>query len=67
MWYLMGLSLTGILTAILKISMGELRPYFLDVCNPNMTEINCFDEAGFPLYVTEYTCRGDPKMIRESR
>ena len=27
MWYLMGLSLTDILTDILKISMGELRPY----------------------------------------
>ena len=64
MWYLMGLGLTGILTAI---SLGELRPYFLAVCNPNMTAINCFDEAGFPLYVTKYTCRGDPGMVREAR
>ena len=67
MWYIMGLCLTGIMTAILKMSLGELRPYFLAVCNPNMTEINCIDEAGYPLYVTEYTCRGDPGMVREAR
>ena len=67
MWYLMGLGLTSILTDILKISMGELRPHFLAVCNPNMTEIDCIDEAEFPLYVTEYTCRGDPEMVKESR
>ena len=67
MWYLMGLGLTIVINDILKISMGELRPHFLAVCNPNMTEIICVDEAEFPLYVTEYTCRGDPEMVRESR
>ena len=34
-WYLMGLGVTVVLTDILKMSMGELRPHFLAVCNPD--------------------------------
>ena len=65
--YLTGLMLTLILTDIGKISVGKLRPHFLDVCKPNFTIINCSDVRGYPVYVNEFKCYGDPKLIVDAR
>ena len=51
----------------LKLSVGELRPHFLNVCNPDFSIIQCQDTRGSLRYVTNYTCTGDPELVREAR
>ena len=63
----MGLGLTGIVIGIVKLSVGELRPHFIAVCNPDMSQINCTDQYEMPLYISQYTCLGDKHAIREAR
>jgi phosphatidate phosphatase len=63
----MGLALNNTITVAIKLYFGELRPHFIDACNPDFTSINCTDPFGLPFYVTDYTCRGDPSAIREAR
>ena len=67
MWMLIGLGLTLIVTNVLKLSRGELRPNFLDLCDPDFATFNCIDENNLPVYVTNYTCRGDPHLVRDAR
>ena len=67
MWMLIGLGLTLIVTNILKLSRGELRPDFLDVCDPDFATFNCTDENNLPVYVTNYTCRGESSLVRDAR
>ena len=66
-WYLIGLFLTLVVTDTAKISVGRLRPNFIEACDPDFSAINCTDEYGFPLYVTSYTCRGDEGDVNEAR
>ena len=61
------LGLTEVVTAIGKQMGGQLRPHFIAVCRPDFTAINCTDEQGFPRYVTDYECAGDPKDVLEAR
>lgn len=56
--YLFGLAVTQCLTDIIKYSVGRLRPHFLTVCNPDFSLIHCGTET-HPIYVTEYSCRGN--------
>ena len=48
-WYIMA---NGILTDVIKITVGSLRPHFMAVCNPNIT---C--SIGEMQYNSEYTCQ----------
>jgi phosphatidate phosphatase len=66
-WYIIGLSLTSIITSIIKISYGELRPHFIAACNPNFTEINCNDNFGSPQYVSDAECQGSASVVMEAR
>lgn len=66
-WFLIGIALTDIITSIVKMYFGELRPHFLAVCDPDWSLINCTNEYGYSVYVTNYTCRGAAAMVRESR
>lgn len=65
--YLTGVSVTLIVTECGKISIGRLRPHFLDVCKPNFTLINCTDVGGYPVYVDKFECFGDPNLINDAR
>ena len=66
--FITGIFITLLMTNVIKLSVGELRPNFIDICKPNFTEIECTDNFGFPVYVTNYTCYGtDTKNIREAR
>ena len=47
--------------------VGRLRPHFLDVCKPDFTMFNCTDGIGNPVYVTDYECFGNSKMISDAR
>ncbi|XP_064625114.1 putative phosphatidate phosphatase [Lineus longissimus] len=51
--YAFGAMLTIITTFIGKLSLGQLRPNFFDVCRPNISHIVC--ERGHN-FVTNYTC-----------
>ena len=64
---LVALGVTEIITGVGKQMGGRLRPHFLAVCKPDFSTINCTDEYGFPRYVTEYECTGDPKDVIEAR
>ena len=63
-----GIFITLLVTNVVKLSVGELRPHFIDICKPNFTELDCRDSYGYSVYVTNYTCYGtDTKYIREAR
>lgn len=64
---MVGLAVTLIISSTLKLVVGELRPHFLAACNPNMTEINCTDQYGLPVYITNYTCLGNESIVHEAR
>ncbi|XP_008431376.1 phospholipid phosphatase 3-like [Poecilia reticulata] len=49
-------------TDIAKVSIGRLRPNFIDVCKPDFSTINC--SLG---YITEYKCQGPESDVREAR
>ncbi|KAL3988145.1 NAD(P)H dehydrogenase (quinone) [Sarotherodon galilaeus] len=49
-------------TDIAKVSVGRLRPHFLDVCDPDFSTINC--SLG---YITDYQCRGPESKVQEAR
>ncbi|XP_014861700.1 PREDICTED: lipid phosphate phosphohydrolase 3 isoform X2 [Poecilia mexicana] len=49
-------------TNIAKVSIGRLRPSFIDVCKPDFSTINC--SLG---YITEYKCQGPESQVQEAR
>ncbi len=50
-----------------KYSVGRLRPHFLEVCNPDFSQFQCFEPDGqgnnLPIFVTEYQCRGNSELF----
>ena len=66
-WYFIGLLSTLILTDTSKVVVGRLRPNFIDVCKPDFSKFNCTDVFDNPVYVTDYTCTGDPELIPDTR
>ena len=59
-----GLSLCALFVEITKLCVGSLRPYFLAVCQPNMTITSCTDTE----YVTDYVCTGkDEDLLIDAR
>ncbi len=60
--YGLGAGVTKSVTHIIKYSAGRLRPHFFAVCQPDWQNIECANSEGgdpTPLYVTNYTCRGN--------
>ncbi|KAA8589845.1 hypothetical protein FQN60_013210 [Etheostoma spectabile] len=51
--FLFGCAVSQSFTDIAKVSVGRMRPHFLDVCKPNFSTIDC--SLG---YITNYTCTG---------
>lgn len=45
--------ITFILTLVTKLSVGRLRPHFIDVCAPNIDLSECSTK---PLYISKYVC-----------
>uniref|UniRef100_A0A8C1HAX7 Phospholipid phosphatase 3 n=2 Tax=Cyprinus carpio TaxID=7962 RepID=A0A8C1HAX7_CYPCA len=60
--FIFGCAVSQSFTDIAKVSVGRMRPHFLDVCMPDYTTINC--SLG---YITQYTCLGDPSKVQEAR
>ncbi|XP_029938875.1 phospholipid phosphatase 3 isoform X2 [Salarias fasciatus] len=60
--FLFGCAVSQSFTDIAKVSVGRMRPHFLDVCRPDFSTINC--SLG---YITNYTCTGDESDVQEAR
>ncbi|XP_068197369.1 phospholipid phosphatase 3-like isoform X3 [Antennarius striatus] len=60
--FLFGCAVSQSFTDIAKVSVGRLRPHFLDVCKPDFSTINC--SLG---YITEYQCQGAEPKVQEAR
>ncbi|RNA25243.1 phosphatidate phosphatase [Brachionus plicatilis] len=70
--YALGAISTLLITEVGKQTIGRLRPHFLDVCQPNWSNITCFTNiqgVNVANYVplTEVVCTGDPAKIKEAR
>ncbi|CAB1324171.1 unnamed protein product, partial [Coregonus sp. 'balchen'] len=60
--FIFGCAISQSFTDIAKVSVGRMRPHFLDVCNPEWSAINC--SLG---YITSYTCNGPESKVQEAR
>ncbi|XP_028442672.1 phospholipid phosphatase 3 isoform X2 [Perca flavescens] len=60
--FLFGCAVSQSFTDIAKVSVGRMRPHFLDVCKPDFSTINC--SLG---YITNYTCSGAESDVQEAR
>ncbi|KAI4898965.1 hypothetical protein NFI96_016195 [Prochilodus magdalenae] len=60
--FIFGCAVSQSFTDIAKVSVGRLRPHFLDVCRPDFSMINC--SLG---YITDYICTGDDSRVQEAR
>lgn len=60
--FLFGCAVSQSFTDIAKVSVGRMRPHFLDVCKPDFSTIDC--SVG---YITNYTCTGRDSEVQEAR
>uniref|UniRef100_A0A3B4EU94 Lipid phosphate phosphohydrolase 3-like n=1 Tax=Pundamilia nyererei TaxID=303518 RepID=A0A3B4EU94_9CICH len=60
--FIFGCAVSHSFTNIAKVSVGRLRPHFLDVCDPDFSTVNC--SLG---YITDYQCRGLESKVQEAR
>uniref|UniRef100_A0A3P9IZD8 Phosphatidic acid phosphatase type 2/haloperoxidase domain-containing protein n=1 Tax=Oryzias latipes TaxID=8090 RepID=A0A3P9IZD8_ORYLA len=60
--FIFGCAISQSFTDIAKVSVGRMRPHFLDVCKPDFSTINC--SLG---YITEYQCQGPESQVQEAR
>lgn len=60
--FIFGCAISQSFTDIAKVSVGRMRPHFLDVCKPDPATVNC--SLG---YITHYTCTGKESDVQEAR
>ncbi|XP_071217568.1 phospholipid phosphatase 3-like isoform X2 [Salvelinus alpinus] len=60
--FIFGCAVSQSFTDIAKVSVGRMRPHFLDVCKPDWSTINC--SLG---YITDYQCHGPESKVQEAR
>ncbi|XP_008305329.1 phospholipid phosphatase 3 isoform X2 [Cynoglossus semilaevis] len=60
--FLFGCAVSQSFTDIAKVSVGRMRPHFIDVCRPDFSTIDC--SLG---YITNYTCTGNESDVQEAR
>ncbi|XP_010885169.1 phospholipid phosphatase 3 [Esox lucius] len=60
--FIFGCAVSQSFTDIAKVSVGRMRPHFLDVCKPDWSTINC--SLG---YITDYQCNGPESKVQEAR
>jgi phosphatidate phosphatase len=52
--FVYGVVAASVVTDVLKVSVGMLRPNFIAVCQPNVT---CATPEEFGVYHTDYVCQ----------
>ncbi|TWW57638.1 Phospholipid phosphatase 3 [Takifugu flavidus] len=60
--FLFGCAISQSFTDIAKVSVGRMRPHFIDVCKPDFSTIDCSQG-----YITNYTCTGADSEVQEAR
>jgi phosphatidate phosphatase len=65
-YFALGSLCTLLTTELAKFKVGRLRPYFLTVCKPDLSDDVCKDEHGYYKFVTEYTCKASDKEVHEA-
>ncbi|XP_043941444.1 phospholipid phosphatase 3 [Protopterus annectens] len=60
--FIFGCAISQSFTDIAKVSIGRLRPHFLNVCKPKFSNESCSHG-----YVTNYTCTGPVHKVQEAR
>ncbi|KAI3375216.1 hypothetical protein L3Q82_021722, partial [Scortum barcoo] len=60
--FIFGCAISQSFTDIAKVSVGRMRPHFLDVCKPDFSTINC--SLG---YIIDYQCQGPESKVQEAR
>lgn len=60
--FLFGCAISQSFTDIAKVSVGRMRPHFLEVCKPDFSTIDCSQG-----YITNYTCTGPDSEVQEAR
>jgi phosphatidate phosphatase len=72
--FALGISITLLLTEIGKRWIGRLRPHFISVCQPNLSQLNCIGTSSVsgtyynPIYTGGNFCTNtDISSIREAR
>lgn len=53
-----------LLSQVVKVYAGRLRPNFLDVCRPSLDLQRC---RHAPIFITNYSCTGEWRAVEESR
>ena len=66
-YFVLGALFTLLTTEMAKFKVGRLRPYFLTVCKPDLSDDTCKDNDGFYKFVTDYECTGNEEEVREAR
>ncbi|OXB82122.1 UNVERIFIED_CONTAM: hypothetical protein H355_009001 [Colinus virginianus] len=61
--FVFGCAISQSFTDIAKVSVGRLRPHFLEVCDLDFSTINCSKGV----YIQNYTCRGNDSKVQEAR
>ena len=56
-YFIVGGLFCTLTTELAKDKIGRLRPYFLSVCKPDMSDDACKDENGYQIFVTNYKCQ----------
>lgn len=59
----LGFLICTIITFVGKLTMGEFRPHFLDICKPDWND-TCSTHRIFDASVL---CKGDPAILKEAR
>ena len=63
--FLLGAATTFVLSEVIKLASGRLRPHFLSVCNPDYDRIPCSE--GYIVISDDY-CEGkDAKKLIDAR
>lgn len=65
-YFSLGAMCSLLTTEMAKYKVGRLRPYFLTVCDLELTPEVCKDEYGYDKFVTDYECRGHADEVREA-
>uniref|UniRef100_A0A8V1A641 Phospholipid phosphatase 3 n=1 Tax=Gallus gallus TaxID=9031 RepID=A0A8V1A641_CHICK len=61
--FVFGCAISQSFTDIAKVSVGRLRPHFLEVCDLDFSTVNCSKGV----YIQNYTCRGSDSKVQEAR
>ena len=67
-YFILGVLFTLLTTEMVKLKVGRLRPYFLTVCKPILSDAMCKDNQGYNIFVEpeSYNCTGE-EAEREAR